>query len=129
MPALSLDAGFSGSLAEAPPEEPAALGALVLEGVSLASVVWLSPLEEEELSLAFVVLVAVVAVEVFCAADASALVSVGGVMSGVFLGTVSETLLPPHALSVVAHSSAAHAASARRLLTAVPYACRRWGSR
>jgi len=128
LPALSLDAGFSGSLAEAPPEEPAVLGALVLEGVSLASLVLLSPLEEE-LSLAFVVLVDVVAVEVFCAADASALVSVGGVISGVFLGTVSETLLPPHALSVVAHSSAAHAASARRLLTAAPYACRRWGSR
>ena len=39
------------------------------------------------------VLVVVVDVEVVCAAAFSALVSVGGVMSGVLLGTASETLL------------------------------------
>ena len=76
-----------------------------------------------------VVLVDVVAVEVFWAAAVSALVSVGGVISGVLLGTASETLLPPQALSATPHSSAAHAASAARLLTAVPCAYRMWGSR
>ena len=75
-------------------------------------------------------------VEVFCTAAASALVSVGGVRSGVLLGTVSETLLPPQAPSASTHSTAAHTAStgyragrtqagARTpALTAVPYACR-----
>ena len=64
------------------------------------------------------------------AALCSALVSAGGVISGVFLGTVSETLLPPHALSEAALSAvAAHTASARRALTAGPCACRRSGSR
>jgi hypothetical protein len=74
---------------------------------------------------AFVVLV----VEVVRAEAASALVFVGGVMSGVLLGTASETLLPPHAPSVSPHSNAAHAASATRALTTVPCACRTLGSR
>jgi hypothetical protein len=126
--ALSLDADFSFSAA-APPEAPAVLGAPALEGVSLVSLAGASALEEE-LSLALlVVLVDVVEVEVLCTAAASALVSVGGVISGVLFGTASETLLEPHALSVSPASSAAHAASATRALTAVPCACRTWGSR
>jgi len=76
-----------------------------------------------------VALLAVVEVEVFCAAAASALVFVGGVISGVLLGTASETLLPPQALNVSPHSSAAHAASAKRALTTGPCACRKWDSR
>jgi hypothetical protein len=39
--------------------------------------------------------VEVLEVEVVCTAAASALVSVGGVMSGVLFGTASLTLLPP----------------------------------
>jgi hypothetical protein len=57
----------------------------------------------------------VVVVEVVSVASFSAAVSFGGVMSGVLLGVTSETLVPPQALSVSAHSaSAAHAASAVR---------------
>jgi hypothetical protein len=74
-------------------------------------------------------------VEFVCADDASALVFVGGVISGVLFGTASETVVLPHAPNARAHSTAAHAAhrprrgSATRGLTAVPYACRTWGSR
>ena len=59
----------------------------------------------------------------------SALVSFGGVISGVFLGVVSETFVPPQAASASAASSAPAAASHRRLLTAGPSAARRWDSR
>jgi hypothetical protein len=126
--ALSLEAGFSFSAA-APPEAPDVLGALVLEEVSLPSLLAASLLEEELSLGVLVVLVDVVEVEVVCTAAASALVSVGGVMSGVLFGTASETLLLPQALSVSPHSSAAHAASATRALTAAPCAWRTWGSR
>ncbi len=125
----SLEAGFSFSAA-APPEEPAVLGALELEEVSPPALEELSP-PEEELSplLPVVFVVEVVEVEVLCAAAASALVFVGGVISGVLLGTASETLAPPHALNATPHSSAAHAASSARPFTTVPFACRMWGSR
>ena len=103
------------------------LGAPALVAASLLSLGVVSPLAE--VSLALVVLADVVEVEVVCAAATSALVFVGGVMSGVLLGTASETLLPPHAPSVSPHSNAAHAASAARALTTVPCACRTWGSR
>ena len=66
----------------------------------------------DELSPVVLVLVAVVDVEVVCAAAFSALVSAGGVMSGVFLGTDSETLLPPHAPSVRPLISTAQAVAA-----------------
>ncbi len=104
------------------------LGAAALEDGSPLSPVVLSPLVEV-LSPVLLVLVDVVEVEVVCAAAASALVLVGGVMSGVLFGTASETLLPPQAPIVSPHSSAAQAASAARALTAVPCACRTWGSR
>ncbi len=128
MAAPSLDAGFSFSAAAAPPELPALGDELDPEDGSLLSLAGVSPLEVE-LSLVFVVFVEVVPVEVVCAAAASALVSVGGVSSGVLLGTASETLVPPQALNAKPQSSAAHAASATRALTAAPYACRSWGSR
>jgi len=105
------------------------LGVLVLGEVSLRSLLAASPLEEELSLGVLVVLVDVVEVDVVCTAAASALVFVGGVISGVFFGTASETLLLPQALSVSPHSSAADAASTTRVLTAVPCACRRWGSR
>jgi hypothetical protein len=54
----------------------------------------------------------VVEVEVVCTAAFSALVSVGGVMSGVLFGTASLTLPPPpQAASPTAHSSKILAAS------------------
>jgi hypothetical protein len=131
--ALSLDAGFSASLAAEPPDTPAVSDSLEPVVASLLSLE-LGSLVEGELSLDLpVVLVDVV--DVFCAAAASALVFVGGVISGVLFGTVSDTVLPPHAPSASVHSNAAHAASAtyptghRRALTTVPYACRTWGSR
>ncbi len=123
----SLEAGFSFS-AGAPPEVPAVPAELDPEDGSLLSLAGVSPVELD-VSLVLVVFVEVVPVEVFCAAAASALVSVGGVSSGVLLGTVSETLVPPQALSAEPQRSAAHAASATRALTAAPYACRTWGSR
>jgi hypothetical protein len=85
-------------------------------------------LPAEDVSLALVVFAVVVEVEVVCAA-ASALVLVGGVMSGVLLGTLSETVLLPHAPSASPQSSATHAASAARALTTGPCACRTSGSR
>jgi len=70
-----------------------------------------SSLEEPEvpsLDLA----VEVVEVEVVCTAAFSALVSVGGMMSGVLFGTASLTLLPPpQAARPTAHSSKMLAAS------------------
>jgi hypothetical protein len=54
----------------------------------------------------------VLEVEVVCTAAFSALVSVGGMMSGVLFGTVSLTLLPPpQAASPTAHSNKMPAAS------------------
>ena len=53
-------------------------------------------------------LVEVVEVEVVWAAAFSAVVSVGGVMSGVLLGTTSEVLLPPP------HAAKGHAAEQRQ---------------
>jgi hypothetical protein len=80
-----------------------------------------------------------VEVEVLEAADAlasfSAEVSVGGMMLGVLLGTASDALEPPpHAPSVRAQRARTVAPTAAReargaLLTAVPCAGRRWGSR
>jgi hypothetical protein len=122
----SLEAGFS--VAAAPPDVPSVLGALEAEDGSLLSLAGVSP-AAVVLSLVFVLLVELVPVELVCAAAASALVSVGGVSSGVLLGTASETLVPPQALNANPQSSAAHAASAKRPLTAAPYACRRWGTR
>jgi hypothetical protein len=122
-------AGFSFS-AEAPPEGVAPPVGLEPAAVSLDSLAGVSPLAGDvSLVLVLLVLVVVVAVDVVCAAAASAVVFVGGVISGVLLGTASETLLPPHPPIAAPHSNAAHAASARRVLTAVPYACRTWGSR
>jgi hypothetical protein len=121
-------AGFSFS-AEAPPEGVAVFEGLEPAAGSLDSLVGAWPLAGDVSLVLLLLVVVVVAVELVCAAAASAVVFVGGVISGVLLGTASETLLPPHPPIATAHSNAAHAASARRALTAVPYACRTWGSR
>jgi hypothetical protein len=103
-------------------------GSLALEEPSPLSLDWASPVEELSLAL-LVVFVVVVEVDAVCAAAASALVLVGGVISGVLFGTASETLVPPQALSASTQSRVAHAASAARVLTAGPCACRTWDSR
>jgi hypothetical protein len=125
--AASLEAGFSLSAA-APPEVPDVAGSLVALAADSLSAEVGSP---EELSLLLVVVVLVVDVDVDAAlaAAASALVLVGGVISGVLFGTASETVVLPQALSVSPHSKAAHVASATRLLTTDPCACRTWDSR
>jgi hypothetical protein len=119
---------FSGSVGAAPPAALVGPAAAVLGAVSPVALAAVSPLAEE-LSLDLVVFVDVVDVDVVCAAEASALVSVGGVISGVLLGTESETVVLPQAANVSAHASAAQAANAARALTTVPYACRTSGSR
>ncbi len=104
--------------------EPPLAPAVSLLGVSEALV--LSP-------VVLVLVVEVALVDVVDAAAFSALVSAGGTMLGVLLGTDSETLLPPQAASASAQASAASAARVRVALTpgtpAAPCACRRWGSR
>jgi hypothetical protein len=76
----------------------------------------LDSLSDELASLSppvFVLAVAVVEVAVVCADSFSALVSVGGVISGALFGVASETLLePPHALSPTPHPKASTAAVA-----------------
>ncbi len=128
--AVSL-AAFSFCSAVAPPVGLASVGVSVLAGgVSVLSLAGVSlPVEALASEDLVVVVVLVDAVDVFWAAAASALVSVGGVISGVLLGTASETLVPPQALTPTPHSSAAHTASARRALTTGPCACRTWDSR
>ncbi|HEY3864977.1 MAG TPA: hypothetical protein VGL54_02690 [Solirubrobacteraceae bacterium] len=84
---------FAVSLEAAPPVSPllsdAALSLPPLDAVS--SLAAASSLEVPSLDLA----VEVVEVEVVCTAAFSALVSVGGVISGVLFGTASLTLPPP----------------------------------
>ncbi len=93
------EAAFSDSPAEVPP------AALLSEDSELSSepVPPDSPLEPDDSSLPVLVgvveLVDVVDVEVVSVASFSAEVSLGGVISGVLLGTASETLLPPQAES------------------------------
>ena len=108
-------------------------GALELdegEASPLLSLAALSLLEEDVSPVLLLALEVVVVEEVVCTAAASALVFVGGVMSGVLFGMVSETLALPHAASTNPHSNAASAASAARpIITGGPSAFRRWGSR
>jgi hypothetical protein len=107
---------FAVSLEPAPPVAPllsdAPLSLLPLDDAS--SLALASSLEESEapsLDLA----VEVVEVEVVCTAAFSALVSVGGMMSGVLFGTASLTLLPPpQAVRLTEHSSTTLAAIATR---------------
>ena len=105
-----------------------------LVGSSVAS---LPPDSFAGLSVFDVLVVEVVEVEVVCAAAFSALVSFGGVISGVLLGTASDALLPPpQAPSVAAPSSSASASATALALNdppgafrAAPSACRTSGSR
>jgi len=130
--------GASSFSAEAPPEglllsSPAPLELPPLSGSSVAS---LPPDSLAGLSVVEVFVLAV-EVDVVCAAAFSALVSLGGVMSGPLLGALSEALLPPpQATSVVLESSNARISSPARTfndlppaIRAVPCAVRRWGSR
>jgi hypothetical protein len=117
-----LPAASSPPLLAVPPEEvpPADSPVLSLAAPSLLELAASSPdsldssLEaSEEPSLEGVF--AVVEVEVVCTTAFSALVSVGGVISGVLLGIASLTLLPPpHAPSPTEHSSTMLAAIAAR---------------
>ena len=97
-----------------PAGEPVAVPAPVpaLEDSELASLPAASLLEDPEEAPAAEALVDVV--EVRTPAAFSALVFVGGVISGVVLGTASATLLPPHPLTLTPQSTAAEAASAAR---------------
>jgi hypothetical protein len=109
-PPVSELEGFSFS-ADAPPD------ALVSFELSflLASLAAASPLDDDSSPVVVVFGVVDVEVEVVCTDAFSALVSVGGVMSGVLFGTASEALLPPpHALKVTPQRSVAVAASAAR---------------
>jgi hypothetical protein len=115
-----LSPDFAFSPAEVPPAAPLFADPLelsLLEG-SPDSLLGVSPLEasEEELSLDVPLdVVDVVDVEVVWIAVFSADVSVGGVMSGVLLGTTSEVLLPPpHAPSVTPQRSTTDAARVAR---------------
>jgi hypothetical protein len=105
-------------LEAAPPVAPllsdAPLSLAPLDDASPAADSSLDAPEEPSLDLA-VEVVEVVEVEVLCTAAASALVSVGGVMSGVLFGTASLTLPPPpQALRPTEHSSTMLAAIAAR---------------
>ena len=138
----SLSFVFSGAFSSlpVPPEAPPVPSELSLAGASaLDSDSGSSPVVPVGL-VPVLPFVEVVDVEVVCAAAFSALVSLGGMMSGVDLGTASETLLPPHALRPNAPSTPATAASAMRVRSSftlssleevrpAPCACRRWGSR
>jgi len=78
----------------------------------LASLEAASPPDDDSSPVAVFGVVDVVELEVVCTDAFSALVSVGGVISGVLFGTASETLLPPpHALKVTPQRSVAVAAS------------------
>ncbi len=74
-------------------------------------------------------LVPVVDVEVVCTAAFSALVSDGGVISGVLLGTASETLLLPQAVTLKPSSATQATVVATRALKAAPCDGRTWDSR
>jgi hypothetical protein len=106
-PPLLSEEGFSP--ADAPPElEDSELPPVPSEEGSSEP-----PLPSEDSSLEPVVVVLlVVVVEVVCTAAFSALVLLGGVISGVLLGTASVTLLPPQAASVNPHKIARQPASA-----------------
>jgi hypothetical protein len=117
---------FSFSSAGAPPDAPVSLELSLLAASSPPSEC--SPPDDSSL-LVLEVLVAVVDVEVVWTAAFSALVSVGGVISGVLLGTASDTLLPPHAVTPSASSATQAAAASPRGLKAAPCAVRRWDSR
>ncbi|HKH79332.1 MAG TPA: hypothetical protein VJ996_04875 [Solirubrobacteraceae bacterium] len=106
-PPVSELEGFSFS-ADAPPD---ALVSLELSFL-LASLEAASPPDDDSSPVAVFGVVDVVELEVVCTDAFSALVSVGGVISGVLFGTASETLLPPpHALKVTPQRSVAVAAS------------------
>lgn len=116
--------------AEVPPAAPAlvVVCSLEVELVELDSLELELPVELGSPDV-FPLVEVVLVVEVALAAAFSALVSLGGVISGVERGTVSETLAPPQAVAQKGVVRARQIASAERALTAAPCACRTWGSR
>jgi len=108
---------FSGVAPPAAPPSPEALELSELLAPELLSPLLASPevLEVE------VVLPALVEVEVVCRALRSALVSAGGVMSGVLFGTTSAVPLPPpQPASAQAGASASTSAMQTRTITSQP---------
>jgi hypothetical protein len=138
---LSEDAFSEEAFSDSPADVPPAALSEELE-LSSEPVPPDSPVEPEDSSLPVVVgvveVVAVVDVEVVSVASFSADVSFGGVISGVLLGSASETVLPPHAVKPVPQRRIrALAPSAMTRLcfgpsltrSKDPCAGRRWGSR
>jgi hypothetical protein len=114
-PELAFSVVFSFSPMAVPPAgEPVAapVPAPALEDSELASLLLASLFEDPDEAAPAELLVAVV--EVRTPAAFSALVFVGGVISGVLFGTASATLLPPHPLSVRPHSATVETATAAR---------------
>jgi hypothetical protein len=118
-PLVAVSSLFAVPPAEVPPASPllvslAPLELPPLDDVSPDSLLAgsLEDSEEPSVEVPFGV-VDVVEVEVLCTAAFSALVSVGGVMSGVLFGTASLTLLPPpQATRPIGHSNRTLAAIA-----------------
>lgn len=121
-PASDLDSVCFSSELE-PPEGVASPPPLLLDSDEPSPV---PSAEEDDASDAALVFVALVfVVEVVDAEAFSALVSLGGVMSGVLLGITSELLeLPPQAPSATPAASTAVAASAARAFNGIPRARR-----
>jgi len=104
-----------GASLEAPPDLLDSLDEELLDSVGVAAFSVAALEASVELGLAAVELVLLAFVEVVAvcfAAACSALVSLGGVISGVLLGSVSDTLLPPHAPTPTLATSAMQIASA-----------------
>ena len=118
MPELAFSVDFSFSPAEVPPAgELVAEPPPALEDSEPASLLLASLLEDPVDAAPDEVLVDVV--DVMTPAAFSALVSVGGMISGVVFGTASATLLPPHPETLRAQSTAAEAPSAARAVQAL----------
>jgi hypothetical protein len=116
LPPLAASSLLAPPLAEVPPADSPLLSEAPLSLPPLDDASSLASLSSpEEPSLDLPVDVVEVAVEVVCTAAFSALVSVGGVMSGVLFGTESLALLPPpQAPRPTEHSKRTLAASAAR---------------
>jgi hypothetical protein len=126
---LSLAFSFS---AEVPPAAPPAVDPLELslfDGSPLDSLLGASSLEDPVEEVAPDVPLDVVDVDVVCAEAFSAEVSVGGMMSGVLLGTASElALAPPHPANVEPARSTIDATAAARPIDAQGRRRRAWPS-
>jgi hypothetical protein len=114
VPGLAFSVVFSFSATVPPAGEPVAAPVPLpaLDDSEPAAPLLVSLLGDPEEAVPAEVLVAVV--DVRTPAAFSALVFVGGVISGVLFGTASATLLPPQPLTARPQSAAAEAATAAR---------------